>query len=64
LRKKELAYSTPVENELDMIGRIVEATAVTHEKNEFETVRQYVYMTSRFTSAIDLAVGILNIVCK
>lgn len=54
-RMKELVYSTPVENELDLIGRIVEAAAVIQEKNEFEAVRQS--MTSRFTMCNRLGGG-------
>jgi hypothetical protein len=37
---KSLVYSTPVANEMDLIGRIVEAAAIIQEKNHFGAVRQ------------------------
>jgi hypothetical protein len=44
---KQLVYSTPVESEVDLIGRIVAAAAVIQENNKFEDVRQS--MSARFT---------------
>lgn len=39
-RMKTLVYSTPVENEIELVGRIVEAAAVIQEENSFGLVRE------------------------
>lgn len=46
-RMKTLVYSTPVDNEIELVGRIVEAAAVIQEENVFEHVR--VSLENRFT---------------
>lgn len=46
-RMKELVYATPVENAMDLAGRIVEAAAVIQENNNFAQVRRS--LAQRFT---------------
>jgi hypothetical protein len=49
---KDLVYATPINDEYDLVGRIVEAAALINESIDFESVRENVLKRFRLCNQV------------